>query len=358
MKSAAPRITGAVAALALLACSLGAAITPPQETTGDAGAPPAPIVPLVTVAPEATPTAAVVHVTLPSSPPGGGKLVYDVVCEDTAPERRAPYGDSYDINRLERPFQMDMTYVPDLDIATYTVSSDNTWWYVSIELVGTNPNNELDINFGVELDQNYDGFGDYLILAHPPYEPNWSTAPVQVFRDNNHNTGGLSGEKSDAPLTADGYETQIFNGGPGDADPDLAWVRINAGPQANVQFAFKKSLAGVVFMLGTFADAGWKDPKQLDYVDRITLPDAGSPVRDNKYYPLRELSLVDNVCREAFGFRATGYEPQLCPRAEPEATRKPKVPTVVGPCQPPPGGCGSYSLWHGDPECYCEQLLY
>ena len=55
---------------------------------------------------------------------------------------------------------------------------------------------------------------------------------MQIFQDTNHNTGGLSGEKSDAPLTADGYETLIFNGGAGDADPDLAWVRINAGAQS------------------------------------------------------------------------------------------------------------------------------
>jgi hypothetical protein len=361
MNLAASRIAGVSAALAMLACSLGGAISAPQETTEDLGASVAPtLAPEVpaaaAAAPEATATSAVTHVMLPSAPAGGGKLVYDVVCEDTAAEKRAPYGDSYDINRLSRPFQQDMTYIPDLDIATYTVSSDNTWWFVSIELVGGNPNNELGINYGVELDLDHDGFGDFLILAHPPYGTSWDTAPVQIFRDNNHNTGGLSGEKSDAPLTADGYETLIFNGGVGDADPDLAWVRVNAGSQATVQFAFKKSWSGVVFMLGTLADAGLKDPKQLDYVDRFTLADAGSPVRDNKYYPLRALYLVDNACREAFGFSATGYEPQLCPRAEPEATRKPKVPTVVGPCQPPPGGCGTHSDWLGEPQCICVQV--
>ena len=358
---AAPRIAGVFVALALLACTLGGAIAPPPETTDNSGAPAAPPVPPPEVPPAvvpvaATATVAVTHVMLPSAPPESGKLVYDVECKDTAPERRAPYGDSYDINRLSRPFQQDMTYVPDLDISTYTVSSDSTWWFVSIDLIGGNPNNELGINYGVELDLDHDGFGDYLILAHPPYNSSWETAPVQIFRDNNHNTGGLSGEKSDAPLTADGYETLIFNGGVGDADPDLAWVRVFSGSQGTVQFAFKKSWSGVVFMLGTLADAGLKDPKQLDYVDRFTLPDAGSPVRDNKYYPLRALYLVDNACREAFGFSATGYEPQLCPRAEPEATRKPRVPTVVGPCQPPPGGCGTHSMWLGEPQCTCVEV--
>ena len=247
-----------------------------------------------------------------------------------------------------------MTYVPDLDIATYTVSSDSTWWFVSIVLIGGNPNNELGINYGVELDLNHDGFGDYLILAHPPYDADWDTAPVQIFRDTNHDTGGLSGEKSDAPLTTDGYDTLIFNGGAGDADPDLAWVRVLSGSQATVQFAFKKSWSGAVFMLGTLADAGLKDPRQLDYVDRFTLPDAGSPVRDNRYYPLRALYLFDNTCRAAFGFRATGAEPQLCPNIVPEATRKPGAPTVVGPCQPQ--SCGSGYTWIGEPVCGCVQV--
>jgi hypothetical protein len=84
-------------------------------------------------------------------------------------------------------------------------------------------------------------------------------------------------------------------------------------------------------MLGVLADAGLKDPTQLDYVDRFKAEDAGSPVRDNKYYPIKDLFLVDNVCRAPFGFKSNGYEPQLCPSTEPPATKRPKAtgePTV------------------------------
>ncbi|HET6846930.1 MAG TPA: hypothetical protein VFH29_08840 [Anaerolineales bacterium] len=350
-------LVGACTALAILACTLFNVATPNQAAAPNTPVPAQAAVPTIEP-PVAAATVAVTHLMRPSGPPGGGTLVYDVVCKDTAAERRAPYGDSYNINRLSRPFLQDMTYVPDLDILTYTVSSDSTWWFVSIELVGGNPNNAMGINYGVELDQDHDGFGDYLILAHPPYGAEWDTAPVQIFQDTNHNTGGLSGEKSDAPLPADGYETLIFHGGAGDADPDLAWVRTNAGSQATVQFAFKKAWSGVVFMLGTLADAGLKDPKMMDYVDRFVIAEAGSPIRENPNYPLRALYAFDNGCREAFGFVATGYEPQLCPRAEPEATKKPKPPTAVGPCQPPSGGCGMHSEWHGDPECRCVEVLY
>ncbi len=279
-----------------------------------------------------TSTAPVAHLVTPAEVVPSGLMVPDVVSQDTAPEKRAPYGDSYDINRFERPFLQDMTYVPDLDISSFTVSSDADWWYVSIQLVGNDPNNKLGIDYGVELDTDHDGFGDYLIWAHPPYGTTWDTAPVQIFQDKNHDTGGLSAEKSDAPLKADGYETRIFNGGNGDSDPDMAWVRIIQGPAAIVQFAFKRSWSGSVFMIGPIADAGLKDPGKMDYNDRFTIAEAGSPIRNNPNYPLKALFAVDNDCRAAIGFNPNGFEPQLCPSLAPPATKAPhKTPSPAPP---------------------------
>ena len=284
----------------------------------------------------ATNAPAVLHVIKPSdSPPAKGTIIYDVDSSGTAADKRAPYGDSYNINRLERPFLQDMTYVSDLDIVTATISQDNDWFYVSIKLVGTDPNNTLGIDYAVELDTNHDGFGDYIIWARPPYTKSWDTTNVNIFADKNHDTAGLSPEKSDAPLTTDGYETQIFHGGVGDADPDMAWVRMNAGPDANIQFAFKKSWSGTVFMLGVMSDAGLKDVTKLDYVDRFTEEQAGSPIRDKKTYPLKALFAVDNTCQEAFGFKPTGYEVKLCP--PPIAPTQPA--NHPGPTSPPPPSC-------------------
>ncbi len=299
-----------------------------------------------------TPT--VTHLMTPSSA-GSGKVVFDVDSHDTAPELRAPYGDSHDINRLERPFDQDMAYYPDMDIYSYTVASDADWWYVSIALVGKDPNNTTGINYGVELDLDHDGFGDYLVLARPPYAATWDTLPVQIYQDTNHDTGGLSAEKSDAPLSTDGYDKQIFHGGPGDKDPDMAWVRINAAPDATIQVAFKKSWAGTVFMLGVLADAGLKDPQKLDYVDRFQEAEAGSPVKDKQYYPLKALILVDNVCREAFGFKPTGYEPQLCPK-EPPPTKAPEPEGTPAACEPPPGGCPAPLHWNVG-LCKCVGMI-
>jgi len=90
-------------------------------------------------------------------------------------------------------------------------------------------------------------------------------------------------------------------------------------------------------MLGVISDAGLKDVAKLDYVDRFTEAEAGSPVKDKQYYPLKALFAVDNTCREAFGFKPTGDESQLCPRPEP--TKRPKEPepqATPAPSLPPP----------------------
>ncbi|MBN1449595.1 MAG: hypothetical protein JW963_01145 [Anaerolineales bacterium] len=263
-----------------------------------------------------TQTPPVSHVFVPPTSVKMGKLIYDVVCVDTAVEQRAPYGDSYDINLFERPFTQDMSYIPDLDIASYNLSMDEKFYYVSIALVGANPNNEISIQYGVELDLDADGFGDYIVIARPPYSVEWSTDNVQVVRDTDHDTGGLSAEKSDAPLPGDGYDKVIFDGGrgPDDDDPDLAWVRVNAGKNATVQFAFKRGLVENRFMFGVIADAGLKEIADLDYVDRFIKEDAGSPIKGGADYPLKKLYAVDNTCWTAQGFEGNWEEPKRCPK--------------------------------------------
>jgi len=316
-----------------LACNLpsfGAPPPGPGLPAASPGVPPAPVSGLDSPTPPATNTPTITHLLTPSDSPSVGIFIYDVESSGTAPEKRAPYGDSYKINRFERAFLQDMTYVPDLDIVNANLSKDANFYYVSLLLIGTDPNNSLGIKYGLEFDLNADGFGDILILAHPPYDLAWQTNNVQVFRDTNHDTGGLSGENSDAPITTNGYDSLVFDGQ--GTDPDLAWVRIKAGEYSTLQFAFKRSLPGSSFMMGALADAGLKDPGKLDYNDRFTEIEAGSPEKNETYYPLKALYAIDNTCREAFGFNPTGYEPQLCPKEPPPKKHVPgptPSPTVV-----------------------------
>jgi Hint domain len=297
-------------------------------------------------------TQVVNHVVLPIDTKPGGSVVSDVDSSGTASQNRAPYGDSYDLNLFERPFtQKDMTYLPNVDINTFQLSSDSTWYYVFVTLMGSDPNDPVNVDYGVEINKNRDGFGDTLIWAQPPYTTTWSTNGVKVYTDPNHDTGGASPEKSDAkpgmPYPGDGYETVIFNQGLGD-DPDLAWVRINPQNPSMVEFAFKTSLAGKSFMWGVWADAGLKDPSKFNYNDRFTAAEAGSPIASNPNYPIKAIYAVDNTCWLAFGFKVTGYEPHLCPTTAPVVKKtKPGCPSL-----PPGFVCINY-----DPvNCVCNDV--
>lgn len=317
--------------LAALACSLPSVIEPTPKLVPSPILPPTkppiptntplPLLPTSTVIPSPTielPTATieVKHSLIPASNVETGKLHFDVTSVDTASENRAPYGDSYDISLFERPFTQEMQYIPDIDIGSYNLSFDDKFYFVSIELIGSNPNNEIGIQYVVELDINADGFGDFVIVANPPHSVEWTTDNVRVYQDTDRDTGGLSAEKSDAPLPGNGYDNLIFDSGRGESDdPDLAWVRTNAGKFATVQFAFKVSWAGPRFLYGVMADGSQlKDIAEMDYVDRLTKEKAGSPVRGDKDYPLKELFQIDNTCWETHGMTGTGEEPKLCPR--------------------------------------------
>lgn len=278
--------------------------------------------------------------------PAPRKLIDDAESSGTGPEGRAPYGDSYKLNRFERPFLEDMAYVPDLDIHRFGLSEDGDWYYVTIQLIGSDPNHARGINYGAEIDLNLDGFGDTIIWAHPPYTTEWETGRVQIFQDSNLDSGGLSAVESDAVNDGDGYETLVFDGSSSEnSDPDLAWVRLDGNQAGVVQFAFKKALTGPAFSLGVVADAGLKDVTKYDYADHISLTDAGSPVQGNLYFPLKSLFAVDNTCWEAYGIQTTGFEPKICqPILQPVNTPSKDA------CDPPPD-CGGGPF---DPEtCLC-----
>jgi len=324
--------------LILQACNLPASAEPVEATPPSAD----------------TPTAQ--HQTIPVLAPMS-KPYPDVTSVDTAPEKRAPYGDSYDINRLERPFTQDMVYIPDIDIASFSLSEDGEFYFVSIGLVGKNPNNLPDVQYAVELDTNLDSFGDFLIVATPPFSEEWTAENIKIFTDTNRDTAGNSASRSDAPFSGNGYDTLIHDivENVGD-DIDLAWVRINADPQSTIQFAFKKSFAGNSFLYAVMADVGLKDIARLDYVDHFTEKDAGSSVRSNPNYPLKALYAVDNTCYQAFGFEPSGYEPKICPEIVQPFINNPSQPTPgVDYCtsigSPNPGNCPWG--WSDAPFCVC-----
>lgn len=365
------------ALLFTLACGLSSGNSPsPAPTVEPVSQPPDTPAPVPTSPPVSAPPtdlpptvvldepASIAHLLFPGESGGLGVPSYDVESNGTAPEKRAPFGDSYNLNLLERPFARDMTYLPELDIRAFSAAADDTWVYVTIELIGNNVNRALGIHYGVALDIDRNGYGDFLVWASPPYNRDWTAINVQVFADQNGDSAGLSPLKSDAPFQGDGYETLIFDitQGIGD-DPDLAWVR-QAREGNLIQFAIKKDLTGTQFFIGVIADAGLKDPGRMDYVDHLTEKDAGSPMRANVNYPVNELFAVDTTCHAAFGFVPTGFEPKVCPRIIPPTQKSSSSgsgadATPVSGCQPPAGGCTSDApYWWPHPHCACSTIPY
>jgi hypothetical protein len=301
---------GTQVALATLAAAVpsatGAPAEPPTETASpgeDATA---------TMA-EPTETATVVHLTTPSNPGSVNSFVTDRSSKPLASERRA-IGDNFDVLLFERPFTAgSMDYLGYLDITRGELSASGPWFYVTLSLEGAPPMEQAP-RYGVEVDIDKDGRGDWLIWGSAPPDSNWTTNGVQALQDTDNNVGGSTPVKAEPPpQTGNGYDQVVFDSGQG-VDPDAAWIRRSPGSGSQVQIAFKQGLIASPgeFMWGVWADAGPQDPAWFDYNDHFSPAEAGSPVSGASNYPLSQLAQIDNSCRWGYGFTPTGSEPGSC----------------------------------------------
>ncbi len=284
------------------------------------GAPAASEAPATPGEPPAQPTettAPIVHNLNPATPPGSFESqIKDSETASVAAQKRANAGENFSVDLFERPFDQSMnTYYYNLDIKNAAVNHDDTWYYATITLMGQQPSGGLTQEYGIELDLNMDGRGDFLIMATAPAK-DWSTDGVRVWQDSNKDVGGPNPIHSDAPQSGDGYETLVFDQGKG-SDPDTAWARLSPKDPNSVQIAFKRSLIGDKnrFLWGawTFLPEMFH-PDWFDYNDHFTQAQAGSPLSTlTQYYPLKDFYGADNTCRWAVGFTPTGNEPGICP---------------------------------------------
>lgn len=294
----------------LSACNLGA--TPTSDVAAPVDVP-------VDAPATIQPTESVQHVMIPGElPTAASGISGDYDSSTTAAENRAPSGDRFTFGRYERPFNsnaMDV-YFPHLDIQLSEFYVDETWMYGVITVKGDESSQSLTGKYGFEIDLNVDGGGDYLIMAVQPASTEWTTDGVQVWFDENNDVGGSVKVLADeASFTGNGYETQIFGAGQGD-DPDLAWVRISPTDPNSVQIAAKISLlAGDnAFMVGMWAGNDDFDPALFDVNDTLTHEQAGTSLKELEFfYPIKEVSELDNACRIVVGFQASGNEPGGCP---------------------------------------------
>lgn len=261
----------------------------------------------------------------------------DVDSSKDATKKRVPGGDTFVKDLYERPFNANTmdTYFPYLDIVDTQGFKDDTWGFATITLSGTDANGQLPGKYGVELDLNKDGRGDWLILASNPSSTDWTTQGVQAWKDTNGDVGGAKPIAADTS-SGDGYETLVFDQGKGDG-PDGAWVRISPDDSKTVIVAFKLSMLGnpVSFAMGAWAGTDALNPAMFDLNDHMTHEQAGSPLPDLNVYPLKGLAKIDNTCRMAIGFSSTENVPGLCQTIQPKGPGP--EPTSPPPPPPPPG---------------------
>ena len=345
MKKSKVLMSGSVLFLAIIACT--SAATPAAETMIQTE-----IVPVTGATPTLviTEVPIVQHQTIPGElPVDWAGYVGDHDSSATAGQNRAPGGDRFTFNRFERPFNaegMDV-YFPYLDIQEASIYQDETWVFAVIKLKGQSEQGNLPGKYAMELDMNIDGGGDWLILVDSPASAEWSVNGVQVWFDENNDVGGSYPMHTDeiiVPVT--GYESMVFDQGNGN-DADTAWARISPTDSTSVQLAIKRAIfAGdTSFMASAWAGTGDLDPALFDMSDSYNHDQAGaSLVELPNFYPIKELSELDNSCRMPVGFAATGNEPGSCP---------------IAPIQSEQSACPAsmtYCVILGNQEvCYCLQ---
>jgi len=299
---------------------------PPAETEMPAEEPTAePVVPPTEVPATEEPTEAptvapIVHTVLPyiSLPTDKPQVVHDQESIRKAAEKEAYGGDEFYKGRYERPFDQQMTYIPFIDIKQANIirNEDSEFIFGVIHLMD-NPALQPDAlyGFGIEMDVDLDGRGDFLIWTRLPGSSEWSVDGVTVWKDANNDIGGLTPMEPDVPPGGDGYEAKLFDSGQGE-DPDLAWSRVAPQDPTLIELAFKVDILGdsPVFLWNAWSWQGDDQFGLFDHHDHYTYTEAGSPTKsETAYYPLKAMTLVDNTCRAASGYEPAGNEPGLCP---------------------------------------------
>lgn len=271
-------------------------------------------------------TVEVTHTITPSEPGWVTKYFYDT----DSSIGYVSAGDDFTANLFERPFtESEMVYRPDIDIYMTEISSDDNYYFVSIYLNDINSDGGLQGIYGVEIDSDRDGRGDLLVIADHPTSTSWDITGVSVHTDPNSDVGGSTIMRPDSGYSGDGYENVVFSSDVLD-DPDAAFARVELGDPPCVTLAFKKSLVSLgTFVWGVWAADSLLDPALIDIHDNFTETEAGSPYQSSSKYPLAAVNLVDNTCRETYGFEATVSIPGLC--YEPEPTPEPTATDVPTP---------------------------
>ncbi len=315
---------------------------------------------------EAPPAANIEHTTIPGDPGSADLIKYEIDTANTA-DRKLALGDSFRLNNFERPFTPnDMVYHPETDLVRLLLSKDADFYYFTLELSGVDEEtNYPSAAYGIEIDTDRNGRGDFLLWAQGDSSTEWNIDNVMLLHDNNEDVGGSLPVRPDNN-SGDGFDEILFSEDVLD-DPDSAWKRVDPASTSSIQLAVKTTLIdNSSFFWRAWADGSQMDPSQFDYNDSISESQAGSPNTTSKFYPVGGLYLMDSTCWIAYNFRPTGFEIGGCTKPPtpptplpPPAPPAPQPTQIACPCGDGPDHLGEYCCnecgftWSGEPFNVC-----
>ncbi|MDO9546146.1 MAG: hypothetical protein Q7J07_05285 [Pelolinea sp.] len=284
---------------------------------------------------EGPPAVEIEHTTLPGNPGKADQIKDEIDTENTAGSKSA-LGDSFRLGNFERPFtETVMDYHPETDIVRLLLSRGSDFYYFTFELNGADKDlNYPSATYGIEIDTDYDGRGDYLLWAKGDSNTEWNIDDVMLLADSNEDVGGASAVVPDNN-DGNGYDQVLFSINDLN-DPDSAWKRVDPTDGNNIQLAVKIGLIdNNRFYWKAWADAGVADPAMFDYNDSFSESQAGSPNKNSSFYPISGLNLMDSTCWIAYNLTPTGTELGGCVGLQP--TQQPPPPTLKPGCN-----CSTY----------------
>jgi hypothetical protein len=248
----------------------------------------------------------------PQDPPEAERTLKDSDSSLRAYEKRTLGVDEYLDGLYERPFTArEMDYLPHVDIITVDFAADDDFFYFTIRLYGMDPLDwGLTGAYGIEFDRKQNGRGELLVLAQDP-GAEWSLEGVRVFADSNGDVGGPKPMIADAGFQGNGYETQLEM-----AEERTAFARSDPQQAESIQLAVSRQLLDdpqeFLWSAWAIADLDTFGVALFDFNDRMGPSAAGSPLRDDANYPIKELFGMDNTCRLPYGLPQSGNIPGMC----------------------------------------------
>ena len=218
------------------------------------------------------------------------------------------WADAWLTNQYERPYVSElMTYQPYLDIVEARIRPAGDWTIYEIEAVEGSDQHKVYIS--LELDTDLDDRPDLLILTKALNETNWTDSVITVLEDKNKDAGG------NRPRLAEPYDNE-WNGFEGEMaqleQGKTAYVRRSPDSSSTYQIAVLNEILSDLYIWRVWLEGENFYPGWVEYNDRYTLEQAGSPYLYSPNYPVKELSSLDNTCLHFFGGELSQPQPGHC----------------------------------------------